>query len=98
MTVNNFEDVPNGSLVCKIDLKEAEKPEHIEKVKLRIDLNMIREYEEAEEYDKEDLRYLICAEVSAGSSFTAFKRWILWDHKDRYGEVLQFCGLSECVS
>lgn len=43
---------------------------------------------EAEEYDKEDLRYLIRAEVSTGSSFTAFKRWLLWDHKDRYGEVL----------
>lgn len=57
--------------------------------------NMIREYEEAEEYDKEDLRYLIRAEVSTGSSFTAFKRWLLWDHRDRYGEVLQFCGLSE---
>lgn len=56
--------------------------------------NMIREYEEAEEYDKDDLRYLIRAEVSTGSSFTAFKRWLLWDHKDRYGEVLQFCGLS----
>ena len=24
VTVNNFEDVPNGSLVCKIDLKDDE--------------------------------------------------------------------------
>lgn len=56
--------------------------------------NLIREYEEAEEFDKEQIKNMIRAEVSIGSSFTAFKRWLLWDHKERYGELLRFCELQ----
>lgn len=49
--------------------------------------NLIREYEEAEEYDKEDLKCAILREVRDNSAFTAFKRWILWDNKERYKEI-----------
>lgn len=55
--------------------------------------NLIREYEEAEDFDKEDLKYTIRAEVGPGAAFAAFKRWFLWDHKERYGELLQYWGL-----
>lgn len=56
--------------------------------------NLIREYEEAEDYDKSDLEYAIRIEVDEKSAFTAFKRWILWDNKEKYRELLRFCGLS----
>ena len=56
--------------------------------------NLIREYEEAQEYDKEDLKCAIRREVKDNSAFTAFKRWILWDNKEKYDELVRFCGLS----
>ena len=52
--------------------------------------NLIREYEEAEEYDKDDLKCAILREVRDNSAFTAFKRWILWDNKERYKELIDF--------
>ncbi len=69
--------------------------------KLRRDLYefkiMIREYEEAEETDKEDLKYAIRKEVGAGAAFAAFKRWLLWDNRRRYEQLLQFCGLDNTL-
>lgn len=56
--------------------------------------NLIREYEEAEEYDKEDLICAIRREVKDHSAFTAFKRWILWDNAQRYDDLIRLCGLS----
>jgi hypothetical protein len=55
--------------------------------------NLVREYDEAEDYNKEDLKYAIQKEVSSGAAFTAFKRWLLWDNKEKYGELLEECGL-----
>lgn len=54
---------------------------------------LIREYEEAEEYEKEDLKYAIRKEVEASAAFAAFKRWLLWDNRERYQELIQFCAL-----
>lgn len=45
--------------------------------------NLIREYCEAEDYDKEDMRCLIHKELGQGSPFTAFKRWLIWDNKEK---------------
>lgn len=56
--------------------------------------NLIREYDEAEDYDKEDFKYAIRKEVEPSASFTAFKRWLLWDNKEKYNELIEFCGLS----
>lgn len=65
---------------------------------LRVELsnfkNLVRDYEEAEEYDKNDFKYAIRKEVSDNSAFTAFKRWILWDNREKYSELIKFCGLS----
>lgn len=55
--------------------------------------NLVREFDEAEEYDKEDLKCAIRREVSDNAAFAAFKRWILWDNSERYKELIQFCGL-----
>lgn len=57
--------------------------------------NLVREYEEAEEIDLEDLKCAIRKEVSAGSAFAAFKRWLLWDHKEKFGDLLQFCNMCD---
>lgn len=54
---------------------------------------MIREYEEAEDMDKEDYKYAIRKEVRPGAAFAAFKRWLLRDNRERYEELLRFCGL-----
>lgn len=55
--------------------------------------NLVRDYEEAEDYDKEDIRCRICREVGQGAAFAAFKRWVLWDDQEKYKELLQYCGL-----
>lgn len=55
--------------------------------------NLVRDYEEAEDYDKEDIRCRICREVGQGAAFAAFKRWVLWDNQEKYKELLQYCGL-----
>ena len=55
--------------------------------------NLVREYEEAEEIDKEDFKYAIRKETSAGAAFAAFKRWLLRDNRERYEDLLRFCGL-----
>lgn len=57
--------------------------------------NLVREYEEAEEIDKEDFQYAIRKEISASSAFAAFKRWLLWDHKEKFGSLLQFCDMCK---
>ena len=59
--------------------------------------NLIREYDDADEYDKEDLIYAIHREIEDKSAFTAFKRWILWDNKERYEELIQRCGYHDTI-
>ena len=47
----------------------------------------VREYQEAEGEDKEDLLYQIKKELKESSSFTAFKRWLIKDNKECYPEL-----------
>lgn len=47
----------------------------------------VREYREAEEEEKEDLKYLLQQQLRDGSSFAAFKRWLIRDNKDAYPEL-----------
>lgn len=64
---------------------------------LRSDLsnfkNLVRAYYEVEEYEKEDIREAIRKEVGQSAAFAAFKRWLLWDHREAYKELLEYCGL-----
>lgn len=57
--------------------------------------NMVRAYEEVEDYDKEDLKCAIRREVGQSSAFAAFKRWLLRDHRERYQELIKYCGLEQ---
>ncbi len=49
----------------------------------------IREYQEAEGEDKEDLLYAIKKELKESSLFTAFKRWLLRENKEYYSELIK---------
>lgn len=49
--------------------------------------NQVREYKEAEEWEKDDLKCLMKRELSAASEFTAFKRWLIRDHKELFPEL-----------
>lgn len=49
----------------------------------------IREYQEAEGEDKEDLLYAIKKELKENSLFTAFKRWLLRENKEYYSELIK---------
>ena len=56
--------------------------------------NLVREYDEAEDYDKNDLICAIRQEVGIGSPFAAFKRWLLWDNREKYNELINLCDLT----
>lgn len=50
----------------------------------------IREYQEAEdEGEREDIANLLKAELKESSAFTAFKRWLVWDH-EMYADVEKY--------
>lgn len=50
----------------------------------------VREYREAEDDEKEDLKYLIKQQLENSSSFAAFKRWLIRDNKDMYPELMTY--------
>ena len=50
----------------------------------------VREYQESEDEEKEDLMYLLQMQLSSSSPFAAFKRWLIRDNKDVYPELLEY--------
>lgn len=90
-TVRLLGDVYNGTTLQK--KLEASNIRRILRRNLADFKNLVREYDDAEGYDKASLKSAIKEEVSQGAAFAAFKRWLLWDHKERYGELIQYCGL-----
>ena len=50
--------------------------------------NLVREYYEAEDYDKKDIECAIRSELAPSAAFTAFKRWLIWDNKEKYKELI----------
>ena len=52
----------------------------------------VREFQEAEEDEKEDLRCLLKQELGERAPFTAFKRWLIRDHREAYPEL--FCYID----
>lgn len=62
---------------------------------LRKDISEFKEYireycEEVEGVEKEDLKCCIEKELKENSSFTAFKRWIIWDNAEKFPEFVEF--------
>ena len=47
----------------------------------------VREYQEAEGEEKEDLEYLLKKQLGDSSSFAAFKRWLIRDHMESHPEL-----------
>ena len=51
----------------------------------------VREYQEEEnEEEKENIAMLLKRELKDSSAFTAFKRWLIWDNEEKYGELEKF--------
>lgn len=50
----------------------------------------VREYKEAEDEEKEDLKYLLQQQLRDDSPFAAFKRWLIRDNKEAYPELLVY--------
>lgn len=53
----------------------------------------VREYQEAEGEEREDLRYLLKQQLGDSSPFAAFKRWLIKDNKETYPELLAYIHL-----
>lgn len=54
----------------------------------------VREYQEADGEEKEDLRCLVKQELEERSPFAAFKRWLIRDNKEMYPELVEYLKLS----
>lgn len=50
----------------------------------------VREYQEAEDEEKEDLKCLLKQQLGSASAFAAFKRWLIRDNKERYPELMMY--------
>ncbi len=59
-------------------------------------IDIINEYIESEDEDKEDAKILIEKQLKFNSPFAAFKRWIIRDNKDKLPEFLDEKGLK-CI-
>lgn len=55
------------------------------------------EYKEAEDEEKEDLKYLLKRELGDASPFAAFKRWLIRDNKEAYPELQQYFDSPKSV-
>lgn len=84
-TINLLQDIYYGTTPQKImEAKNLRKNLRNDIAKFK---EYVREYEEAEDEDKEDLRCLIKEELGEKSSFTAFKRWLIRDNKEFFPEL-----------
>ena len=57
----------------------------------------VREYKEAEDEEKEDLKYLLKRELGDASPFEAFKRGLIRDNKEAYPELQQYFDSPKSV-
>ena len=56
----------------------------------------VREYQEAEnEEGKDDIAMLLKRKLKDSSAFTAFKRWLIWDNEEKYGELEKFISENQ---
>lgn len=50
----------------------------------------VREYMEAQDEEKEDLKFLLQQQLRVSSPFAAFKRWLIRDNKEAYPELMVY--------
>lgn len=84
-TIQLLQDVyygttPQKKIEAKVIRKKLRKELHDFK-------DSVREYQEAEGEEKEDLLFLIKKELKSSSAFTAFKRWLIRDNGEYYPEL-----------
>lgn len=87
-TVNLLQEVYYGSTPQK--KMEAKILRRSLRKELSIFKEYVREYKEAEDEEKEDLRCLLQLQLRDSSPFAAFKRWLVRDNKDAYPELLVY--------
>ena len=51
---------------------------------------LVREYQEAEDEEKEDLECLLKQQLKDSSPFAAFKRWLIRDNKEIFSELFAY--------
>ena len=78
-----YGSTPQKKMEAKIIRKRLRK-------ELSIFKEYVREYKEAEDEDKEDLRCFLQQQLGDSSPFAAFKRWLIRDNKDAYSELLVY--------
>ena len=78
-----YGSTPHKKMEAKIIRKRLRK-------ELSIFKEYVREYKEAEDEDKEDLRCFLQQQLGDSSPFAAFKRWLIRDNKDAYSELLVY--------
>lgn len=54
----------------------------------------VREYQEAEDEEKEDLKILLKKELGDSSPFAAFKRWLIRDNREVYPELFKYINAN----
>ena len=84
-TIQLLQDVyygttPQKKIEAKVIRKKLRKELHDFK-------DSVREYQEAEGEEKEDLLFWIKKELKSSSAFTAFKRWLIRDNGEYYPEL-----------
>ena len=57
--------------------------------------NYVRDYAQAKGKSRTELRCTILKELSSSSAFAAFKRWLIRDHADMYGDLVNCWKESE---
>ena len=50
----------------------------------------VREYQESEDEEKEDLECLLKKQLQDSSPFAAFKRWLIRDNREAYLDLMKF--------
>ena len=89
-TVNLLQEVYYGSTPQK--KMEATILRRILRKELSEFKEYVREYNEAEDEEKEDLKCHLQQQLRDSSPFAAFKRWLIRDNKDTYPELLVYIG------
>ena len=69
-------------------LREIETYDHKDKKRSNNPTVGMAQYDTEEE--KEDIAMLLKRELKDSSAFTAFKRWLIWDNEEKYGELEKF--------
>ena len=89
-TVKLLQEVYYGSTPQK--KMEARILRKILRQELSVFKEYVREYQEAEDEEKEDLRCCIKQQLSDSALFAAFKRWLIRDHSDAYPDLMKLLG------